>query len=75
MPKGYPLGLTPAVLEGLGGEEGVQVDAELAAEAADGARAKMLLGPRLRPAVKGCEEGFAAGWDLGFLDQVFNNLF
>jgi hypothetical protein len=34
MPKGYPLGLTPAVLEELGGQEGVQVDAELAAEAA-----------------------------------------
>jgi len=67
MPKGYPLGLTPAVLEGLGGEEGFQVDAELAAEAADGADVKVYFLESFGVALEFSSESLTAGGDpLGF---------
>ena len=75
MPKGYPLGLTPAVLEGLGGEEGVQVDAELAAEATDGADVKVYFLEGFGPTLEFSSESLAPGRDplgpQGLLDLRF----
>ena len=75
MPKGYPLGLTPAVLEELGGQEGVQVDAELAAEAAEGSDVEVYFLEGFGPTLEFSSESLAPGRDplgpQGLLDLRF----